>query len=75
MFGSLLGELPELVFGDCLSSVRNILHGPALSFGFSSLRPNLEIKPQEKTVQQFGLQSIRRAGLSYSVDVISSLSF
>lgn len=49
--------------GNCLSSVRNILHGPALSFGFSSLRPSLEKKPQEKTVQQFGLQSIRRAVL------------
>lgn len=44
-----------------LVSVRNDLHGPGLSFGFSSFTSNLGIKPQEKTVQQFGLQSIRRA--------------
>lgn len=44
-----------------LVSVRNDLHGSGLSFGFSSFRSNLGIKPQEKTVQQFGLQSIRHA--------------
>lgn len=76
MFGSFLGKLPDVGFGDCLSAIGNILHGPGLSFGFSSFISSLEIKPQEKTVQQFGSQSIRCAAFfvifSYA---ISSLSF
>lgn len=75
MFGSFLGELPDVGFGDCLSARGNILHGPGSSFGFSSFISNLEIKPQEKAVQQFGSQSIRCATLSFLVDAISSLSF
>lgn len=63
MFGSFLGKLPDVDFGNCLSAVGNILHGPGLSFGFSSFVSNLEIKPQEKTVQHFGSQSIRCAAL------------
>lgn len=63
MFRSLLGELPDVGFGDCLSAVGNILHGPGSSSGFSPFISNLEIKPQEKAVQQSGSQSIRCAAL------------
>lgn len=62
--GPFLGELPEVGFGNCSSVLRNILHRPGLSCGFSSFRSNLEIKPQGKAVQCFGLQSIRPAALS-----------
>lgn len=63
MFGSFLGELPDVGFGGCLSAAGNILPGPGLSFAFSGLISNLEIKPQEKTGQQFGSQGIRCAAL------------
>lgn len=63
MFGSFLGELPDVGFGHCLSAVGNILHGPGSSSGFSPFISNLEIKPQEKAVQQFGSQNIRCAAV------------
>lgn len=58
-----------------LSAVRNVLHGPGLSFDFSSFRSNLEVKPQEKTVQQLVLQSIRCAALFVIFSCCSLFSF
>ena len=75
MFGSFLGKPPEVGFGNCLSAIRNVLHGPGLSWGFSSFRSNLEVKPQEKTVQQFGLQSMRHAALFVVFSWCNFLSF
>lgn len=46
-FGSSLVKVPEVGCGNSLSPERNILHGPGLSFGFSSFRSNLDIKPQD----------------------------
>lgn len=48
MFGSFLGKLPDVDFGNCLSAVGNILRRPGLSFGFSSFC----IQPRDKATRE-----------------------